>query len=251
MKKVFVSLGAALSPVAVFAQEAEITSKLEKLETTVSAAQSNADNSWMLICTALVLLMTKPSIIGAVSGSVAGLVCITPAVGFVSPMAALVIGIVGGTICYFAVNELKRRFGYDDTLDVFGIHGIAGISGALLTGIFATSAINLIFKDAGGAALPVGLIDGNAMQIVNQLIAVGLTIVLAAAGSFILLKLVDLIVGVRVSEEHEIAGLDASQHGEIACSFIAAEMFFDTSEGKIESSPTVISSQTLALDTAE
>lgn len=156
----------------------------------------------------------KPSIVGAVSGAVAGLVGVTPAAGFVSPMSALFIGLGAGIICYFAVSRLKTFFGYDDTLDVFGIHGIAGIMGALLTGVLATKAVNPIFKDADGNALPVGLIDGNSMQIVNQLIAVGVTILFAVIGSIVILKLVDLIIGLRVSPEQEIAGLDISQHGE-------------------------------------
>ncbi len=114
------------------------------------------------------------------------------------------------------MNELKHFLGYDDTLDVFGIHGIAGILGAIMTGVFATNAINPIFKDGNGLALPVGFVDGNAMQIVNQLIAIGLTILIAGTGSFLILKIVDFAFGLRVSEEHEVIGLDATQHGETA-----------------------------------
>ena len=158
----------------------------------------------------------KPTVLGAISGAVAGLVGITPASGFVTPMAALLIGLAAGFVCYFAVNELKHFLGYDDTLDVFGIHGIAGILGAIMTGIFATSAVNPIFKNENGLALPVGLVDGNAAQIVNQLVAVGLTILIAGIGSFVILKIVDLALGLRVSQEHEIIGLDATQHGETA-----------------------------------
>ncbi len=110
----------------------------------------------------------KPTILGAISGAVAGLVGITPAAGFVTPMAALFIGFCAGTICCFAVSQLKQNLGYDDTLDVFGIHGIAGIFGAIITGVFATNAVNPIFKDADGNMLPVGLIDGNTSQIFNQ-----------------------------------------------------------------------------------
>jgi len=131
-------------------------------------------------------------------------------------MAALFVGLLAGFVCYFAVNELKDFLGYDDTLDVFGIHGIAGILGAIMTGVFATNAVNPIFKDGNGLALPVGFIDGNAAQIVNQLVAVGLTILFAGIGSFIILKVVDFTLGLRVSEEHEIIGLDATQHGETA-----------------------------------
>ena len=117
------------------------------------------------------------------------------------------------------VCEVKKRFGYDDTLDVFGIHGIGGIFGAVLTGVLATSAVNPIFKDASGAALPVGWIEGNGMQVVNQLIGVGITIALAAIGSIVILKFVDLVIGLRVSESEEAVGLDATQHGETAYVF--------------------------------
>ncbi|MEQ1763054.1 MAG: ammonium transporter [Pyrinomonadaceae bacterium] len=161
----------------------------------------------------------KPTVIGAISGAVAGLVCITPAAGFVSPLSAILIGMVAGAACYVMVCEVKKRFGYDDTLDVFGIHGVGGICGAILTGVLASSAINPIFKDANGASLPVGLIEGNTMQVVNQLIGVGITIALASIGSIVILKIVDLVIGLRVSESDETAGLDVSQHGETAYVF--------------------------------
>ncbi len=112
------------------------------------------------------------------------------------------------------VTEVKKIFGYDDSLDVFGVHGAGGTIGAILTGVFATRAINPLFKDAAGNPLPMGLVDGNGGQILNQLIAVGITIALAVIGSFILLKVVDVLIGLRVSEEEEIRGLDLSQHGE-------------------------------------
>lgn len=161
----------------------------------------------------------KPTMIGAISGAVAGLVCITPAAGFVSPVFAIVIGLVAGAACYTMVCEVKKRFGYDDTLDVFGIHGIGGIFGAILTGVFATSAINPIFKDASGTATPVGWIEGNAAQVVNQLIGVGISVALAVVGTLVILKLVDLVIGLRVSEVDETVGLDATQHGEAAYAF--------------------------------
>lgn len=161
----------------------------------------------------------KPTTLGAISGAVAGLVCITPAAGFVSPMSAIIIGLTAGAACYTMVSEVKKRFGYDDTLDVFGIHGIGGIFGAVMTGILATSAVNPIFKDADGNALPVGLIDGNAMQIINQLIGIGITVALAIAGTLVILKLVDVVIGLRVSESEETIGLDATQHGETAYIF--------------------------------
>ncbi|MGH9903277.1 MAG: ammonium transporter, partial [Pyrinomonadaceae bacterium] len=156
----------------------------------------------------------KPTVLGAISGAVCGLVGITPASGFVSPMSSLVIGFVAGTGCYLMVTEMKKRLGYDDSLDVFGVHGTGGALGAILTGVFATSAVNPIFKDAAGNPLPVGLIDGNGAQIINQLIGVCLTIALAVVGSAVLLKFVDLVIGLRVSGDDEIQGLDLSQHGE-------------------------------------
>ena len=156
----------------------------------------------------------KPSVLGAVSGAVAGLVAITPASGFVAPMPALGIGFVAGILCYFMVAKVKARFGYDDSLDAFGVHGAGGTIGALLTGVFATRLINPIFKDSSGSALPVGLIDGNGHQLLNQLVAVIVAWGLAAVGTLVILKVVDWVVGVRVTEEHEIQGLDISQHGE-------------------------------------
>jgi ammonium transporter, Amt family len=151
----------------------------------------------------------KPTVLGAISGAVAGLVAITPASGFVTPMAALLIGVAAGSACYLMSTAVKRRFGYDDSLDVFGIHGAGGTLGALLTGVFATRMVNPIFKDA-----PVGLLDGNAAQIANQLVGILTAILVAAVGSLIILKVVDLLVGVRVSPETEVAGLDVTQHGE-------------------------------------
>ncbi|HEX7317688.1 MAG TPA: ammonium transporter [Pyrinomonadaceae bacterium] len=158
----------------------------------------------------------KPTVLGAISGAVAGLVGITPAAGFVSPMSALAVGFIAGLVCFVMVTELKKRLGYDDSLDAFGVHGAGGTVGALLTGVFATSAVNPIFKDAAGNALPVGLIDGNSGQVVNQLIAVGITIGLSLVATFVILKIVDLLVGVRVSEDDELRGLDLSQHSEEA-----------------------------------
>lgn len=156
----------------------------------------------------------KPTVLGMISGAVCGLVGITPASGFVTPMSAMIIGLVAGLACFLMVTVVKERLGYDDSLDVFGVHGAGGTVGAILTGVFATSAINPIFKDAAGNPLPVGLVDGNAGQILNQLIAVGITIALAVIGSLVLLKLVDLTIGLRVSEAGEIEGLDSSVHGE-------------------------------------
>jgi len=156
----------------------------------------------------------KPSVLGAISGSVAGLVAVTPASGFVGPMAAMVIGLVAGVVCYLMVAKVKSRLGYDDSLDAFGVHGAGGTVGALLTGLFASSAINPIFKDNSGNPLAVGLLEGNPRQLWNQTVAVITAWVLAIVGTLVLLKIVDWIVGVRVSEEHEVQGLDLSQHGE-------------------------------------
>jgi Amt family ammonium transporter len=156
----------------------------------------------------------KPTVLGGISGAVAGLVGITPAAGFVTPMAALIIGFSAGVICFFAVTELKKKLGYDDALDAFGVHGVGGLTGAILTGVFANSAINTVFKDGNGAALPSGLLEGNPKQVLNQLLASLVAIALGVVGSFVLLKIVDLTVGVRVNGEDETTGLDLSQHGE-------------------------------------
>jgi len=156
----------------------------------------------------------KPSALGAISGCVAGLVAITPASGFVGPMPAMLIGLIAGVGCYLMVARVKAAFGYDDSLDAFGVHGVGGTIGALLTGIFATKLVNPIFKDAQGNALPSGMIDGNFHQIWNQCMGVLMAIVLAVVGTFVILKVVDLLVGVRVSAENEVQGLDLTQHGE-------------------------------------
>src|SRR5579872_6129521 len=156
----------------------------------------------------------KPSALGAISGAVAGLVAITPASGFVRPMPAMLIGLITGILCYFMVARVKARYGYDDSLDAFGVHGAGGTIGAILTGIFAVSAVNPIFKDSNGNALASGLIEGNAHQLVNQVIGVGIAWALAIVGTLGILVLVDKLIGLRVSPEHEIQGLDLSQHGE-------------------------------------
>ncbi len=156
----------------------------------------------------------KPSVLGAISGSVAGLVAITPAAGFVAPMPALLIGLIAGVFCYAMVAVVKARLGYDDSLDAFGVHGAGGTIGALLTGVFATSLINPIFKDAQGHPLPVGMLDGNFRQMGNQLVGVLIAITLAAVGTYIILQVVDFALSVRVSTEDEVQGLDLTQHGE-------------------------------------
>jgi len=160
----------------------------------------------------------KPTVLGAISGAVAGLVGITPAAGFVTPMSALIIGFIAGLACFLMVTEVKKRLGYDDSLDAFGVHGAGGTVGAILTGVFATNAVNAIFKDTGGNSLPVGMIDGNSAQVVNQLIAIAITIGLSVVATFVILKFVDVAVGVRVSGDDELRGLDLSQHSEEAYS---------------------------------
>jgi len=158
----------------------------------------------------------KPSMLGAISGAVAGLVAITPASGFVQPFPALLIGFLAGITCFLMVSTVKSKFRYDDTLDAFGVHGAGGTVGALLTGVFATRAINDGLKDASGKALPLGWIDGNAGQVFNQAIGVLIAVALASAGTLLILKIVDLLIGVRVPREEEIEGLDLSLHGEEA-----------------------------------
>ena len=156
----------------------------------------------------------KPSVLGGISGAVAGLVAITPASGFVKPFPAMVIGLAAGVVCYFMVVKVKHKFGYDDSLDAFGVHGSGGTLGALLTGVFATNAVNDGLKDASGHVLPMGLVDGRAGQVVNQLIGCGISWLVAIVGSLVILKVCDLIIGLRINSEEEDEGLDLSQHGE-------------------------------------
>jgi ammonium transporter, Amt family len=169
-----------------------------------NTAAAMAALTWM---TASWIRHKQPSVLGAACGAVAGLVGITPAAGFVTPMAAIVIGFLAGGGCFIAV-ELFVRGRVDDALDVFGVHGVGGIIGALATGIFATKAINPAGAD--------GLLYGNPGQLVTQLIAVVAVALYAAAVTWVLLKLVDAVLGIRVSPEEEQRGLDVSQHGEVA-----------------------------------
>ena len=152
----------------------------------------------------------KPTALGAISGAVAGLVAITPASGFVQPMSALVIGLAAGFFCSFMVFGVKSFFGYDDSLDAFGVHGAGGTLGALLTGLFATQAINPIF----GKGVATGAMDGHWAQIPRQLAGIGVAWGISIVGTIVLLLLVDKIIGLRVTPEQEVAGLDLSQHGE-------------------------------------
>jgi len=146
----------------------------------------------------------KPSVLGMISGAVAGLGTITPASGFVEPWHGIVIGIAAGTLCFWACTSLKQRFNYDDSLDVFGVHGIGGITGTLLAGVFATAAI-------GGSS---GLIEGNARQLLIQLYGIAVTLLWSGGMTFVLLKVVGAFVTLRVSLQQELEGLDISQHGE-------------------------------------
>ncbi len=156
----------------------------------------------------------KPSMLGGISGCVAGLVAITPASGFVRPFPALAIGFAAGIVCFLMVTKVKQRFGYDDALDAFGVHGIGGTLGAILTGVFATNAVNDGFKDSAGKLLPLGWVDGHAGQILNQLIAVAISWGIAIVGTLIIIKICDVVLGVRVPKQQEIDGLDISLHGE-------------------------------------
>jgi ammonium transporter, Amt family len=165
-------------------------------------ATAAAALAWML-CEWITL--GKPSVLGIVSGAVAGLVAITPASGFVAPGGALVIGIAAGILCWWAAAKLKPMLGYDDSLDAFGIHGVGGIVGAILTGVFAA-------KSIGGTS---GLLEGNAGQVGLQVYGVAVTLVYTAVATFILLKIVDMTVGLRVNPETERDGLDLNLHGEV------------------------------------
>jgi Amt family ammonium transporter len=149
----------------------------------------------------------KPTVLGLASGAVAGLVAITPAAGFVNVSGALFIGLAAGVVAFFSVAAMKPRFGYDDTLDAFGIHGVAGTLGAILTGVFADPSIN----EAGR-----GLLYGNPGQLLTQCIAVGVTLVYTGVVTFVVFMIVKALVGLRVDEEAELAGLDESEHGERA-----------------------------------
>ena len=163
----------------------------------------------------------KPSLLGGISGCVAGLVAITPASGFVQPFPALLIGFIAGVGCFLMVTVVKSKFGYDDTLDAFGVHGAGGTIGAILTGVFATSLVNDGLKDAAGKALPLGWVDGKPEQVLYQAAGVLISWALAIVGTLVILKIVDVTVGVRVSPEDEREGLDLSMHGEEGYNFEA------------------------------
>jgi Amt family ammonium transporter len=152
------------------------------------------------------IIARKPSVLGMISGAVAGLVAITPASGFVNPMGALIIGLAAGVVCYLSAVWMKKLLGYDDSLDAWGVHGVGGALGALLTGVFASNAINSVSHG--------WLIDGNFGQMLLQLEDVGATFGYCAVATFIILKVIDMIIGLRVSAEVEVEGLDINLHGE-------------------------------------
>jgi ammonium transporter, Amt family len=174
-------------------------------------AAAAAALSWMF---AEWIKIGKPSALGGISGCVAGLVAITPASGFVKPMPALLIGFFAGIVCFFMVTAVKSKFGYDDSLDAFGVHGAGGTLGALLTGIFATNVINSALKDASGNPAALGWVDGNPRQLLNQAIGCAIAWALAIVGTLIILKVCDTLIGLRVAPEHENEGLDLALHGE-------------------------------------
>ena len=149
----------------------------------------------------------QPSILGACSGAVAGLVCVTPASGSCSPIAGMIIGLAAGLVCYYFCTTIKNKFGYDDSLDAFGVHGVGGTLGALLTGVFASKAIT-------GDAAKCGLLEGNAQQVVAQVVGIVAAIAMAVVGTVIILKIVDALLGLRVNQAGELQGLDINQHGE-------------------------------------
>ena len=153
----------------------------------------------------------KPSVLGMISGAVAGLGTITPASGFVLPWQGVVIGVIAGGVCFWACTKLKQKLGYDDSLDVFGVHGVGGFTGTLLTGVFAAGALSATADSPGG--LP-GLLEGNPGQVLTQAYGVVVTIVWAGVITWGLLKVIDLFSPLRVTQQQEIEGLDISQHGE-------------------------------------
>jgi Amt family ammonium transporter len=169
--------------------------------TVTHMATAFAAFTWMIVEW---MMRGKPTVIGICTGAVAGLVAITPASGFVGPLGSAAIGIAAGVVCYWGCTGLKHMFGYDDALDAFGVHAVGGIVGALLTGVFA-------IEQYGGTA---GLIEGNAMQVVNQIEGIAIVFVYDAIVSLIILKIIDIFIGLKVADEVEREGLDLALHGE-------------------------------------
>ncbi|MBM3515966.1 MAG: ammonium transporter [Alphaproteobacteria bacterium] len=166
-------------------------------------ASAAAGLSWMFVEWAF---KGRPSVLGIISGAVAGLVAITPAAGFVDPMGGLIIGLIAGAVCWWSATAVKHAFKYDDSLDAFGVHGVGGFVGAILTGVFAVEAV--------GGAGKAGLIDGNAGQVLTQLYGAGVVIAYCAVATFVIAKLIDLVIGLRVEKDVEREGLDINLHGE-------------------------------------
>ena len=192
--------------------------------THISAAAATV--SWVL---AEWMMHGKPTVLGAASGCIAGLVSITPAAGFVSPLSAVAIGLLGGVICYLSVSVVKAKLGYDDSLDAFGVHGVGGAWGALATGLFASKAVN----EAGAD----GLFFGNAAQFTNQLIGVAASCLFAAVMTFAIIKIMGLVMDLRVSEAQEMQGLDLSEHGERGYSYQDLVTGSPVSFASLESQP--------------
>jgi ammonium transporter, Amt family len=167
--------------------------------------------AWML---AEQLRNGRPSALGGISGAVAGLATVTQGAGYVAPFSGVLIGLIAGFLCYFMVVVVKSKLGYDDSLDAFGIHGMGGLVGCLLTGVFATRAINHALKLANGDAAPLGLVDGNAAQILNQAIGASIAMAIAVAGTLVALKLTGLVTPLRMTDHEEDEGMDIVLHGE-------------------------------------
>jgi len=163
----------------------------------------------------------KASALGGISGAVAGLATVTQGAGYVQPFSAVLIGFVAGALCYFMVTVAKEKFRYDDSLDVFGVHGVGGLAGCLLTGVFATRAVNSALKLANGQPAALGWIDGNPAQVVNQLIGAGIGIGLAVVGTLAALKITELVTPLRMHEREEDTGMDLTLHGEEGYNFEA------------------------------
>ena len=170
-----------------------------------NTAAAMAALTWMTVSW---IVHRRPSVLGAAAGAVAGLVAITPASGYVTVPASIIIGLGAGLLCFLAVYLIKERLGVDDALDVFGVHGVGGTWGAIATGIFASVAVNSAGAD--------GLINGNPQQLLTQTIAVVVSWVYSGVMTFVILKVIDALVGLRVPEEEEVLGLDTTQHGEVA-----------------------------------
>lgn len=183
---------------------------------TTHLAAASGGLAWMI---AEQIRNGKPSALGAISGAVAGLATVTQGAGFVAPLSGALIGLIAGFLCYFMVAVVKNRFRYDDSLDAFGVHGIGGLAGCLLTGVLGTNAINDVLRLANGQPAPIGLVDGNGWQVLNQAIGAAIGILFAVVGTFIALKVTELITPVRMSVAEEDDGMDIALHGEEGYTF--------------------------------